>query len=177
MGEQAHPADSISYVIPQQVSPVGGYAVGSLQDYLGLPTAGMLGSNTKSHSALFTRAYNFIWNEWFRDQNLQNSITFDTGDGPDATPSANYVLKRRGKRRDYFTSSLPWPQKGGSAVSIPLVGTAPVVTTGQDIKISGTPNYASLGVGPGYVLGLQSPGAGVLNALDPLTFGNVTGIS
>jgi len=126
MGEQINPADSISYVIPQQVSPAGGYAVGSLQDYLGLPTAGMLGANTKSHSALFTRAYNLIWNEWFRDENLQNSITVDLGDGPDSTPSVNYVLKRRGKRRDYFTSSLPWPQKGATAVSIPLAGTAPI---------------------------------------------------
>ena len=51
MGEQDNPSDSISYITPQQVSPVGGYAVGSLQDYLGLPTAPMLGANTKSHSA------------------------------------------------------------------------------------------------------------------------------
>jgi len=127
MGEQANPADSISYTVPQQVSPVGGYAVGSLQDYLGLPTVGQLGGgNTKSHAAWWTRAYNFIFNEWFRDQNLQNSLTFDTGDGPDASASTNYALKRRGKRFDYFTSCLPWPQKGATGVTIPLAGTAPV---------------------------------------------------
>jgi len=137
MGEQATPASSISFTTPQQVSPAGGYAVNSLQDYLGLPTAGMLGANTKSHSAFWTRAYNFIWNECFRDENLQDSITFDTGDGPDASPSTNYVLRRRGKRFDYFTSALPWPQKGATGVSVPLAGTAPVVTNSQTPRITG----------------------------------------
>jgi len=126
MGEQDNPADSISYVVPQQVSPAGGYAVNSLQDYMGLPTTPMLGANTVSHCAFFTRAYNLIWNEWFRDENLQNSVVVDKGDGPDATPSANYVLLRRGKRPDYFTSCLPWPQKGGTAVSLPLGTSAPI---------------------------------------------------
>ena len=129
MGEQDNPADSISYTIPQQVSPVGGYAIGSLQDYLGLPTIGQVGnSNTVSHSALPTRAYNLIYNQWFRDENLQNSSVVDKGDGPDATPATNYTILRRGKRHDYFTSSLPWPQKGGTAVTLPLGTTAPIKT-------------------------------------------------
>ena len=127
MGQQDNPADSISYSIPQQVSPSGGYAVGSLQDYFGLPTVGQVGSgNTVSHSALPTRAYNLIYNQWFRDQNLQNSSVVDTGDGPDTTPSTNYTLLRRGKRHDYFTSALPWPQKGGTAVTLPLGTSAPI---------------------------------------------------
>ena len=62
MGQQANPGDSTSYVVPQQVSPVGGYAIGSLQDYMGLPTVGQVSNTgTVSHCAFWPRAYNLIW--------------------------------------------------------------------------------------------------------------------
>jgi len=125
-GEQDNPGDSISFTVPQQVSPAGGYPVGSLQDYFGLPTVGVLDpAGTYSHSALPLRAYNLIYNQWFRDENLQNSVVVDKGDGPDST--SGYVLLRRGKRKDYFTSALPFAQKG-AAVTLPLGTRAPIAT-------------------------------------------------
>ena len=139
MGQQENPSDSISYVIPQQVSPASGYTIGSLQDYMGLPTVGQVtATKTVSHCAFWPRAYNLIYNEWFRDENLQNSVVVDKGDGPDTV--TNYTLLRRGKRKDYFTSSLPWPQKGAS-VTLPLGSSAPVYGTGKSLGLTdGTTN-------------------------------------
>lgn len=129
MGEQRAPGDSISFVIPQVVSAANGFVVGSIFDYFGLPTVGQVaGGSTVSVSALPLRGYNLIFNEWFRDENLTNP-TYDTfADGPD--PVGSFALQRRGKRKDYFTGALPWPQKGNTAVQIPLGTSAPVKTAG-----------------------------------------------
>lgn len=175
MGQQDNPGDSTSYVIPQQVSPASGYAVGSLQDYMGLPTVGQVtAGSTVSHSALHLRAYNLIWNEWFRDQNLQNSVVVDKGDGPDT--STNYSLLKRGKRHDYFTSALPWPQKG-TAVSLPLGTTAPIKSNGSPVSGAITGGFDRPlqwnGTGtPDYHVGSQGFGS----ASGDFFFGSQTGL-
>jgi len=123
-GEQKNPGDSVDFLIPQMTAPVTtGYAADSLSDYFGIPT----GVPNLSHSSLWHRAYNLIYNEWYRDQNLQASLPVPTDDGPD--DPAEFVLQRRGKRHDYFTSCLPWPQKG-PGVQIPLGAQAPLVGIG-----------------------------------------------
>lgn len=114
-GEQKNPGDSTDFLIP--TLEAGKHEVGSIADYFGIPT----GVSLDKINALPFRAYNLIYNEWFRDENLQDSLEVPTGDGPD--PINKYNLVRRGKRHDYFTSCLPWPQKG-PGVELPLGSTA-----------------------------------------------------
>lgn len=130
MGEQKDPGDSISFTIPQVVSPIGGWIRASLADYFGIPTAGQINvADVISTSALPFRMYNLIYNEWFRDENLQDSVFVSTDDGDTSLSDCN--LLTRGKRHDYFTSCLPFAQKG-TAVSIGVGGLAPVQTQTLD---------------------------------------------
>jgi hypothetical protein len=118
-GEQTDPGDSIAYTVPI-INNINNAANESLADYFGIPT--QVGANLEVNALAF-RAYNLIFNEWFRDQNLQDSVTVNTDDGPDGI--SDYSLLRRNKRHDYFTSCLPWLQKGDS-VQLSLGSTAPV---------------------------------------------------
>lgn len=119
-----------------------GAAVGSLADYLGVPT----GVNNIEVSALPFRAYALIWNEWFRDQDLQTALTIDETSGPDTTTSV--ALQNSCWEKDYFTSSRPWEQKG-PAITIPLGDEAPLVrrnnATAWDVYVAGANTRPSVG--------------------------------
>jgi len=127
-GEQKSPGDSIDFVVPEIAHATGAGSL-TLYDYMGIPP----GINNIRHSALPFRAYNHIYNNWFRDQNIIDGATFFTGDGVDN--EAAYVIRRRRKRRDYLTSVLPWPQKGPEVI-ISLGEFAPVIAAGD-----GTPTF------------------------------------
>lgn len=126
MGERKPtPSSSIDYVTPKLEMSGWPVAAGSLHNHFGFPifTAQAAASSNERWHALYHRAYNKTWNEQYRDQNFQDMAPEFTGDGPDDI--GDYVLLRRGKRHDYFTSATPEPQKG-NAVTFSLAGFAPV---------------------------------------------------
>nr|QJB19885.1 MAG: major capsid protein [Microvirus sp.] len=123
-GAQDDPTDSTDFIIPTlPTTAVTGVDVNTIYDKFGIPT----GVPDLDINSLPFRAYNLIWNQWFRDQNLQDSIVVPIDDGPDAV--SDFTLLKRGKRHDYFTSCLPRPQKG-VAVDLPLGTFAPIVRDG-----------------------------------------------
>jgi hypothetical protein len=144
-GEQIDPGDSIDYSIPilsgtRDSLADGSFATdvgrtGLLLNYMGVPDG--IDATDVNISALPFRAYALIYNEWYRDQNLIDSVDTNTGDSATADTLNSMRIQRRGKRHDYFTSCLPWPQKG-DAVDLPL-GTSAEIK--YDTSITGT-DYA-----------------------------------
>lgn len=117
-------------VAPYIVAPSGGWSAGSLMDYLGEAT-GITGLESL---AFAPRAYNLVWNEWYRDDTLQNEVSLSKGDGLDTTTNLN--LLRRAWQKDMFTNALPWPQRG-DAVNLPL-------GTKADVRIFGNGKQMTL---------------------------------
>ena len=152
MGEQENPGDSIDFAVPI-ISQSTAIAEGSIADYMGIPP-GTIPDDTPINALPF-RIYRSIYNYWFRDENLIDSLSVETGDGPDPanTGGFNAPPKRRRKRRDYLTSGLPFAQKGAE-VMVPLGDSAPIATdttlVGADLQItggSGTPVAMDTGTG------------------------------
>lgn len=141
MGERDNPADDPDiYTVPQALFNLSTTDGTHLVNYMGLPRRTGVGAVTNfAVSALPFRAYRKIWNDWYRDQNLINSLAEPDGDGPDDYNGA--MPSPRGKRHDYFTSCLPWPQKGDPVI-IPLGTTAPVLGIGvQGAPVNSVPTY------------------------------------
>lgn len=186
--DETYWAEKTEYSVPQTTAPAGGWNVGTIADYMGIPTGV---SNIKVNSMPF-RAYARIWNEWFRDENLQQPVVQDTDDSNDTGSNTGNQLTdaehgglplKVAKYHDYFTSCLPEPQKGeASAIPISLSGLTIPVTTMEGVSWSmtepltwrktgggGAPGASNSNIGAGLFIGTAAAsdnvaGAGVTKA-------------
>lgn len=193
MGEQTDPTDSTDFVVPNiylseglpwyfpryGIADAFGYPVGEENMYPAPP------DDPSLPMALPHRGYHLIWNEWFRDQNLQKSFPVPKGDGPDAL-DASYNgysydgLHIRGMRHTYISAALPWPQKG-DAVQVPLGLTAPVHGTGGTTEVYwDTPaDQSALFINPiaqGGTIAAANLGIYPASAAEPMRFGENVGL-
>ncbi|WNK13884.1 MAG: major capsid protein [Microvirus sp.] len=181
MGERVQPTDDPNiYTVPQTVIQVNTapFTEGEqfIWNYMGLPLSPRGVPTNVSVSSLPFRAYQLIFNEWYRDENLFPSVAIPTGDGPDNYTSL--LPYSRGKRKDYFSGALPWPQKG-DPVTVPLGVQAPVIgnpaAANIQLKTAGSASFQLQLSTPGttgQVVGPQTPGT----LASPLEFGTNTGL-
>lgn len=183
-GEQENPEDSTDYLVP--TVSLTGDMTNKLPDYMGIACASGTFNNVSVNCLPF-RSYWLIWNEWFRDENLQKSVKISKGETNtvlelmgQSTANPNYGLPSgvknwydpapRGKRYDYFTGALPWPQKG-PAVDLPLGQTA-ALTVGDNASLTMPAGYLNSSSSSSQVDYGFFPTNLSLNSRSPLGFDN-----
>lgn len=148
----------------------------STYDYFGYPMGDFTFSQAEWLHNYLGRAYNLIWNENYRDQNLQTQIPFSTGDGPD-NPMDYMAIRKRGKRHDLYTSALPFAQKGFLSTGVQITGSAPVQTNSQDIFFTaGTNINKPMDAGP-KTASFVAPFGTATSGSGNLQFGNQSGLT
>lgn len=166
-GERPDPDDSTDFTTPV-VSLTNAPTVGTLWDNMGLPLLNY--DKTGPISALPFRGYHLIWNEWFRDQDYQDSIVISKGDGPDSM-AGQLIMRRINKFKDYFTTARPSPQKG-PAIELPLGETAPVVSDGATLRFKNASSPSGYDVYSKDNAGVAYLPFNTLASLEPTQYGN-----
>lgn len=158
MGEKLNPADSTVFITPLVVVDVANTGVGDLADYFGITLNAVAASDIEVLSFPF-RAYNLIWNEWFRDEDIIDPAVVDVDDGPDVI--TDYEVRNRGKRHDYFTSARPWPQKPLNISTVSAIAAAPAnYVPGGNMTLT----HRNVGWG----IGAPVSGLGIQEGTDPV---------
>ncbi len=172
-GEKDDPGDVTTYTVPQ-ISIEGGVAgIGLLADYMGIPVR----VADFEVNAMPFRGYNLIWNDYYRDTALQDSLVVDIDDADSL--ESDYVLKKRGRRKDYLTSCLPYPQAPGDTGTPGIIsGVVPVTTTDTTILFEDeSTNESSMAAFSSPVSAMVQTGVpDTLDVTEPLRFGSVTGL-
>lgn len=185
--DESYWAEKTEYSVPQTTAPSGGWSAGTIADYMGIP----IKVGNLSVNSLPFRAYARIWNEWFRDENLQQPVVQDNDDATNAGSNTGTALTdaqngglplKAGKFHDYFTSCLPEPQKGeASAIPIELNSLAPVITSEMRNKSTDPLYFAELGSksiyepqSRGEILGITGQNTGAQNGLNAATSNEYT---